>query len=98
MLVFSNPSSAKRDHMTIKCSLDDGAIWPFSRLIYDGSSAYSCLTKIGRSHIGLLYERDGYGKITFERVGVSALVPVKPRPPVRPPALPTVVTPKANSR
>jgi len=74
MLVFSNPSSTTRDHMTIKCSLDDGVTWPFSQLVYAGSSAYSCPTRIGTNQIGLLYERDSYGKITFEKFAISALV------------------------
>ena len=75
MLVFANPSSTTRDHMTIQCSLDDGATWPFSQLVYAGSSAYCCLTKVGTNNIGLLYERDSYGKITFDKFAISALVP-----------------------
>ncbi len=78
MLVFSNPSSTTRDHMTIQCSLDDGATWPFSQLVYSGSSAYSCLTKVGTSNIGLLYERDSYGKITFDKFAIGTLVPNAP--------------------
>ncbi len=78
MLVFSNPSSTTRDHMTVKCSLDDGVTWPFSQLVYAGSSAYSCLSKIGANNVGLLYERDSYGKITFEKFTISSLVPNAP--------------------
>jgi autotransporter-associated beta strand protein len=78
LLVFSNPSSTTRDHMTIKCSLDDGITWPFSQLVYAGSSAYSCLTRIGTNSVGLLYERDSYGKITFDKFAISALVPNPP--------------------
>ncbi|HXI72373.1 MAG TPA: autotransporter-associated beta strand repeat-containing protein, partial [Verrucomicrobiae bacterium] len=78
MLVFSNPSSTTRDHMTIKCSLDDGVTWPFSQLVYSGSSAYSCLTRLGTNSVGLLYERDGYGKITFDKFAMGVLVPNPP--------------------
>lgn len=78
MLVFSNPSATTRVNMTIQCSLDDGATWPFSQQVYSGSSAYSCLTKIGANHIGLLYERDSYGKITFDKFAIATLVPNAP--------------------
>ena len=78
ILVFSNPSSTTRDHMTIKCSLDDGVTWPFSQLVYAGSSAYSCLSKAGTNSVGLLYERDSYGKITFEKFALDALIPNAP--------------------
>ena len=78
MLVFSNPSSTTRDHMAIKCSLDDGVTWPFSHLVYAGSAAYSSLTRIGMNNIGLLYERDSYGRITFEKFAYSDLVPNSP--------------------
>ena len=76
MLVFSNPSSTTRDHMTIKFSLDDGATWPISHEVYSGSSAYSCLSTIGTNKIGLLYERDSYGRITFEEFSITQLVPL----------------------
>jgi autotransporter-associated beta strand protein len=78
MVVFANPSSTTRDHMTIQCSLDDGVTWPFSQLVYSGSSAYCCLTKVGTTNIGLLYERDSYGKITFDKFAINALVPNAP--------------------
>ena len=78
ILVFANPSSSTRDHMTIQCSLDDGATWPFSQLVYSGFSAYSCLSKVGTTNIGLLYERDSYGKITFDKFAIATLIPNAP--------------------
>ena len=78
MLVFSNPADTNRDTMTIQCSLDDGVTWPFSQLVYAGSSAYSCLTGISTTYIGLLYERDSYGKITFDKFTYASLVPIAP--------------------
>jgi sialidase-1 len=36
-----------------------------AKLINPGSSAYSCLTVLKDKTIGLLYEKDNYGKITF---------------------------------
>jgi len=65
-LLFSNPPQTRGRHaITVKLSYDEGKTWGISRLIYKGSSAYSCLTKLPDKSIGLLYERDGYKKITL---------------------------------
>ena len=65
-LLFSNPPQARGRHgMTVKLSYDEGKTWGVSRMIYKGSSAYSCLVKLPDKSIGLLYERDGYKKITL---------------------------------
>jgi len=45
LLVFSNPASkTKRLNMTVRASADGGATWPWEQLLWDGPSAYSCLT------------------------------------------------------
>lgn len=72
-LLFSNPASKKRDRMTVRLSEDGGQTWPVSRTIYPGSSAYSCLVELDDHSIGLLYERDKYRQITFERFSVDWL-------------------------
>jgi hypothetical protein len=54
--------------MTIRLSQDGGQAWPVARLLYPGSSAYSCLTTLPDGSIGLLFERDNYTRITFARV------------------------------
>jgi len=65
-LLFSNPPQTRGRHgITVKLSYDEGKTWGVSRMIYKGSSAYSCLTKLPDKSIGLLYERDGYKKITL---------------------------------
>lgn len=73
-LVFSNPATTTgRHHLTVRISLDEGRTWPTSRLLYEGSSAYSSLAALpagkpvekGSGWIGILFERDEYGKITF---------------------------------
>ena len=64
-LLFSNPASTGRQMMTVRLSYDEGRTWPVSKLIHAGSAAYSCLTVLPDQSIGLLYERDGYRKITF---------------------------------
>ena len=65
-LLFSNPASREgRQRMTVRLSYDEGKTWPVHKQIYIGSAAYSCLTVLPDSRVGMLYERDNYGKITF---------------------------------
>jgi sialidase-1 len=67
-LLFSNPAVPKgRDHLTVRASTDDAKTWPTSRLICEGSSAYSSLAVLPRGQIGLLYERDNYKHLTLAR-------------------------------
>jgi sialidase-1 len=74
-LLFSNPASTSgRDHLTIRLSEDEGKTWPVSKLLYEGSSAYSCLAALPNGDIGIIYERDNYGRITFARITVSWLM------------------------
>jgi sialidase-1 len=66
LLVFSNPAVPRgRNHLTVRVSLNDGKTWPHSRLICEGSSAYSSLAALPSDEIGLLYERDDYKYITL---------------------------------
>jgi sialidase-1 len=65
-LIFCNPAVPKgRNHLTVRLSLDNGKSWPHSRLMYEGSSAYSTLATLPSGEIGLLYEREDYKKLTF---------------------------------
>jgi len=68
LLVFANPAVPKgRSHVTVRLSEDDGHTWPKSRLVCEGSSAYSSLTVLPGGEIGLLYERDDYKTLTLTR-------------------------------
>lgn len=68
LLIFSNPAVPKgRNHVTVRASEDDGKSWPHSRLICEGSSAYSTLAVLPSGEIGLLYERDDYKHLTLAR-------------------------------
>lgn len=70
-LVHANcASTGSRVAMTIRTSYDEGLTWPVSRLVYGSSSAYSSLTKLSNSDVGLLYEKDNYTAIDFVRVSV----------------------------
>ncbi|MEO6732766.1 MAG: sialidase family protein [Ferruginibacter sp.] len=69
-LLFSNPASTNsRTQMAIRISYDNGRTWPFKKLVYEGPSAYSCLTVLPNGNLGFLYEA-GYQKpyegIVFE--------------------------------
>jgi sialidase-1 len=69
LLVFSNPAVPRgRNHMTVRLSEDDGKTWPHSRLVCEGSSAYSSLAVLPGGEIGLLYERDDYKRIVLARL------------------------------
>lgn len=58
LLLFSNPADgAKRIHMTVRMSADDGKTWAHSRLVWEGPSAYSALTPVKRDTYGLLFEK-----------------------------------------
>jgi sialidase-1 len=75
-LLFSNPASRTRDHLTVKLSYDEARSWPVSRTVYQGLSGYSDLAVLPDNSIGLLYE-NGTGhyhdKITFARFNLEWL-------------------------
>jgi len=56
-LVFSSPAGTARERLTVRLSEDDGATWPYARLICKERSAYSDLALLPDGSIGLLYER-----------------------------------------
>lgn len=64
-ILFSNPASNGRKNLTVRLSEDAGRTWPVARSLYAESAAYSCLAALPGGRIGLIYERDDYGKLTF---------------------------------
>ena len=71
-LVHANcASTSSRAAMTLRLSYDEGQSWSVSRLVYNGSAAYSSLTRISNTDIGLLYEKDNYTSIDFVSVPLS---------------------------
>ena len=73
-LLFSNPATTgSRHHLTVRLSYDEAKTWPVSKLLYEGSAAYSSLANLQDGHIGILYERDDYQKITFARFSLAWL-------------------------
>ncbi len=65
VILFANPAGPGRSHLTIRASSDEGRTWPKSKLLYEGSSAYSCMTRLADGNVGVIFERDSYGKLTF---------------------------------
>lgn len=75
LLFFANPPQARgRSNMTIKVSADEGMTWPekWHTLVDERSTAYSCLTRVGEDHIGLLYE--GPRELYFVRYSIEELM------------------------
>ena len=68
LLLYSGPLGTKRENGTIFFSEDDGATWTQGATIYAKSFSYSCLAVLPDGSVGVLFERDGYGKVTFERM------------------------------
>ena len=76
-LLFSNPSSFRRNMMTIKCSYDDGKHWDIERLLYPGPTAYSDLAVLSNNVICCLFEngrRGRYERLTFIQFDLEWLV------------------------
>jgi sialidase-1 len=73
-ILFANPADKKRQNLTIRVSEDEGATWPIARQLCAGSSAYCCLAVLPEEHIGCLYERDDYKKITLARLSLTWLL------------------------
>jgi len=73
-IIFSIPSTKSgRMFGCLKVSFDEGKSWDTEKFIYNGSYAYSCLTKMKNGNIGVLFERDNYSAISFMPVKLDWL-------------------------
>ena len=73
-LFHANPAStSSRNNLTVRASKDDGQSWPFSLLITAGASAYSDLTQVDASNLGILYENGSNG-IRFMKIPLSTVI------------------------
>jgi sialidase-1 len=76
-LVFSNPASkVSRVGMTVRVSYDDGKTWPVKKVLYEGPSAYSCLTVLPDGNLACLYEagvQRPYEGIVLEEIAIDDL-------------------------
>lgn len=66
--------AANKTKLTFAVSLDDGETWPISEVIDDGSAANLALVALPDGHVGVLYERDKYRRLCFQRVDLAALI------------------------
>jgi sialidase-1 len=76
LLLFSNPNTpAGRFDMTMKVSTDDGATWPsrwHTRYDQRLGAGYSCLTRVGDEHVGVVYE--GIHELYYLRFPIRELL------------------------
>lgn len=76
IVLFSNPASKTRDHMTIKISNDGARKWDKELLLHEGPAAYSELAYLDNGEICCLYEageNHPYETIVFEKVSWDSL-------------------------
>ena len=75
-VLFSNPASRTRDHLTVRLSYDECRTWPVARLLHAGPAAYSDLCVASDGSICCLYERGNegpYETITLARFNLEWL-------------------------
>ena len=75
ILLFLNPADeTARKNMTLRLSKDGGTSWTASKVLFEGPSAYSDITRTSAGAIGCLYEagvKSPYEGIVFELVRFS---------------------------
>ena len=72
-IIFCGAADNKTN-LTMTVSLDDGRTWPISRVIDTGSAANLALVALPQRQVGVLYERDKYRRVSFQRVDLYALI------------------------
>jgi sialidase-1 len=70
VVLFSSPKGAKREQMTIWCSVDDGKTWAGEHQVWRGTAAYSQLVALSENRVGLIYEQSYEGK---EAIAIEVL-------------------------
>ena len=80
VLLFTNPASTRREHLTLRASFDEGQTWPVGRMLDPRPSAYSCLAMLPDGSIGVLYEAgttSPYENLVFARTTLDWLTELK---------------------
>lgn len=72
-IICCGPADDKT-RLTIMVSLDDGESWPITKVIDDGATANLGLVAMPDATVGVLYERDKYRRLSFQRVDLRALI------------------------
>lgn len=103
LLLFSNPKSGGRDHMTIRVSEDEGKSWS-EGYEYDRRAClgYSCLAQVDEKHIGVFYEAahtlGGTRGIGFLLIPLDTIMSEKTEAPGTPVATEASESSKASSK
>ncbi|NEE00083.1 exo-alpha-sialidase [Phytoactinopolyspora halotolerans] len=63
-IAFSRPDSPRRRNLTVSISYDEGASWPFNKVLTDGPASYSDIVALPGGRIGVLYGRDHADGVT----------------------------------
>ncbi|MFM7182704.1 MAG: exo-alpha-sialidase [Verrucomicrobiales bacterium] len=85
-ILFSCPNAGSRTRMSIWSSVDEAQTWSAPKLLNEGPSAYSDMTRLGDARMGLLFEKGNsspYETITFVRFNEAWLD--EPPPPAENP-------------
>ncbi len=73
-VLLAHPSSqTERKQLTVRMSLDECRTWPVSKVLYEGSAAYSDLAIANDRTILCLYEADQYSKMVLARFNLEWL-------------------------
>lgn len=62
--------TATRSGLTLWSSEHGGHLWQKEAVIYEGPAAYSDIVSLGDIELGVLFERDDYREIVFQRVAL----------------------------
>lgn len=73
MLLSTPADPSSRTRLTIRLSYDECLSWPVSKVLYEGSSAYSDLAVTPDRCILCLYEADDYSRINLARFSIEWL-------------------------
>lgn len=76
-ILWTGPKGPDRSRLVARLSYDEGQTFPVERLISEQLAAYSDLTILKDKSAGVLWERGGYGFITFTRLDREFLEPAR---------------------
>jgi len=62
--------TATRSQLTLWSSEHGGQLWQKEAVLYKGTSAYSDMVSLGDLELGVLFERDDYREIVFQKVAL----------------------------
>jgi sialidase-1 len=69
VLIFVNANHpTKRKNLSLRISKDDGKTWSAPKLLYDGPAAYSSISMLHNSDLGIVFEKDDYTQNSFFRI------------------------------